>query len=197
MATRFPVPWGLFAALGVYAGLVTGYIAYTYWTSPEYQASEQHAEAWQILGRDEGRHCSERDLERAYDHVLRAAQLLPSERKLHEELESLAWRFDERHWKVPAAMLLGAQAQSARWAELQADNAPRFASGLHERGWDPQGLLAGPAQSAKWALLGAGLIVVVWAYLRFSNRRVSEERREEQLSRLEREVRERGAQRRQ
>jgi hypothetical protein len=192
----FPVPWGLLIALGAYAACVTGYIAYTYWTSPEYKASVSYQRAWRILGRDEGHHCTQAELDEAYLALLDAARWMPGERELHEDLEKVAWRYDEHHWHLSGAMRLAANAQSARWAEAQRDDTPLLTMRLREQGWEPRELLAGPARAAQWSLIGAGVILIFWVYLRFSSRRVRAEEKEAYLQQVEREVEERGAQRR-
>jgi hypothetical protein len=194
---RFPIPWGLFVALGVYALGVWGYVAYTWWSSPEYRAAEENQAAWRVLGRDEGRHCSRRELEDAYRHLLRAAQAMPRLKVLHEDLEHLNWRFDERHWSVPVELRRAADAQGAEWARLEElDHASLIGQSLKEQGWDPESLEAGPGRAVAWSLVGVAVICLVWAYLKWTGRRVRGEQREGYLRQLEREASERGAQRR-
>src|SRR6185436_3525798 len=64
----FPVPYGLFVVLALYAGCVVGYVYFTYWSSPPYVAAEHYAAASELLGVDDGRTCSREALTDAYQH---------------------------------------------------------------------------------------------------------------------------------
>src|SRR6185436_2155019 len=64
----FPVPYGLFIVLAVYAGCVVGYVYFTYWSSAPYVAAEHYAAASELLGLDDGRTCSREALTDAYQH---------------------------------------------------------------------------------------------------------------------------------
>jgi hypothetical protein len=125
-----------------------------------------------------------------------AAQRVPQVRTIHEELESLNWRFEERHWSVPFELRMASEAQSAAWLRAEQARAPLLAVGARERGWEPEVLLAGPRRAAMGSLAGGGLILVVWAWSRFSARRARVEAKEAHLQELEKQVRERGNQRR-
>src|SRR5688572_30016957 len=50
----FPVPYGLFIALGLYAVGVLGYVYEAYWNSDEYVAAEHFVAASELLGLDDG-----------------------------------------------------------------------------------------------------------------------------------------------
>jgi hypothetical protein len=194
---RFPMPWGLLIALGVYALGVWGYVAYTWWSSPEYQAAQEYQAAWRVLGRDEGRHCSRRELEDAYRHLVRAAQAMPRMKELHEDLEHLNWRFDEKHWNVPVELRRAADAQAGEFARLEELNQTSLVrQSLKEQGWDPESLSGGPGRTVAWSLVGVAAICLAWAYLKWAARRVRGEERESYLRQLEREASERAAQRR-
>ena len=187
-AWRFPMPWGLFIALGVYAALVTLYIAHTYWSSPEYQAAVHYQEAWEILGRSEGRAVARERLIEAYEHLLEAARVRPELKQLHEELESLNWRFEERHWKLPEDLRARAKAVAVLWERIQQEQAPFLVVGARDRGWSAAELVEGPARTAKWSTLGGLVIVLIWGYGQHNAKRVRAREREELLVKGEREV---------
>lgn len=90
------MPWGLLVVLGLYAGLVTAYVWATWWNSPGYRAAQSYEAAQAILGVDDGRACSEQDLEQALRLVLEAARLVPEEHRLAEHVERLRWRYEEQ-----------------------------------------------------------------------------------------------------
>jgi hypothetical protein len=194
---RFPIPWALFAALSIYALGVWGYVEYAWWSSPEYRAAEEYQTAWRLLGRDEGRHCTRHELEDAYRHLVRAAQAMPRLKELHQDLEHLNWRFDEKHWVVPVELRRAADAQAAEWSRLdELNHSSLVRRSLQEQGWDPESLSAGPGRTAAWSLIGVAAICLVWAYRGWAARRVRSDEREAYLRDLERESTERGAQRR-
>ena len=192
----FPFPWGLLVALGLYALAVLGYVWSTYWQSAEYQAAKHWAAARMLLGDDGGRTASRETLIDAYDHLLEAGRLKPEVRTLHEEAESLNWRFEDRRSAVPEDLRRRAEVNAAVWQRIQQQNAPVLVVGLRDRGWAPEQLVEGPARIAKWSPVGALLIVAIWAYLRFSARKVRDQEREEGLQEWEREIEDLGAFRR-
>jgi hypothetical protein len=194
--SRFPTPWGLFIALGLYAAVVAGYLAIRWWTSPEYKASKEYAAAWQLLGKDRGRHCTRDELDSAYAHLVQAAQQMPQVRELHEDIEEVGWRLDEHHWRPRADLQAAADALGVVWAQTQERHGSLLESSLRDQGWDPESLQNGPGHALAWSLAGAIAIVIVWAYLRLTARGVQGREKEGRLRQLEREAVERGAQRR-
>lgn len=190
---KFPVPYGLFIALGVYGLAVLGYVWATYWSTPEYAAAKHYATALRILGVDDGRKCSEEQLITATEHVLEAARLMPQEKGLAEHAEKLRWRFEERHFKVPKDIERHAELVSATARRLEQEKDPLLVVGLRDRGWGPEQLLAGPEKVVLWSIPGGVIIIVVWAYLRFSARAVREREHEDELKKAEKEVEELGA----
>jgi hypothetical protein len=62
------------------------------------------------------------------------------------------------------------------------------AVGARDRGGVPSQLLEGPTRAFLYSLPGGALIIVVWAYLRFSGKRVREQEHEAQLKALEADV---------
>jgi hypothetical protein len=187
---KFPVPWGLFIALGVYALGVTGYIWVAYWSSPEYQAAEHYNSAWEILGRDEGRKAPREQMLEAYEHLLEAARLMPQVKSLHDQLESLNWRFEERKLRLPPEYTLRAGAVASVWQRIQAEQQPILVVGARNRGWAPDQLADGPATTVKWSMIGVLIIVVIWAWGRFNGNRLRAVEHEQELRKMEREVKE-------
>jgi hypothetical protein len=184
-----PVPYGLFIALAVYALAVVGYVYATYWNSPEYLAAEHFAAAGELLGLDDGRQASQETLTQAYQHYLEAARLMPRVKLLHERTEAMRWRFDERHFKMDHDLAMRAEAVATIWQRIQTEEEPMLVVGTRDRGWQPAQLLEGPGRTVLYSLPGAALIVVVWAWLRFSASRVHEDEHEKKLKQLERESR--------
>lgn len=182
------LPWGLLMAWAVYALLVLGYVWATYWRSADYQAAVHYRAAHEVLGPSEGRHSTREELTEAYRHLLEAARLKPEVRTFHDELESLNWRFDERHWRVPEHLRHSAEAVAMTWTNIQKQNAPILVVGLRDRGWAPDQLLEGPSRVLRWAPLGAILIAAVWAFGRFNAKRQREEEKEKELRALEDEL---------
>lgn len=187
---RVPVPWGLFIALGVYALAVLGYIWGQYWRSPEYQAMEHYQRALRLIGRDEGVNCTEQQLLDGYTEMLEAARLMPSVRLLHEKIEHLRWRFDERHVYLSRDLVMRAEAVSSLYERMRQEREPLLVSGVRDRGWAPDQLAAGPGQAVLWSFPGAGIIIVVWAVWSFGPKRRRAEEREQELQKLESDVEE-------
>ena len=184
----FPVPYGLFIALAVYALAVVGYVWATYWNSPGYLAAEHFQAASELLGLDDGRKASQQTLTEAYRHYLEAARLMPRVKLLHERTEAMRWRFEERKFKMDHDLQMRAEAVATLWQRIQTEEEPMLVVGLRDRGWQPAQLLEGPARTFLFSLPGALVIVVVWAWLRFSGKKVRTEEHEAELKKLEAEV---------
>jgi hypothetical protein len=182
------MPYGLFIVLGVYAVLVLGYVWATYWNSPEYLAAEHFAQATELLGLDDGHSASKETLIDAYKHYLEAARLVPRALVLHQRVEAMRWRLDERGFKLDHDLQMRAEAVAMLWQRIQQQEDPMLVVGARDRGWVPAQLLDGPTRAFLYSLPGAGLIVAVWAYLRFSGKRVREREHEGQLKALEADV---------
>lgn len=185
---RFPVPWGLLIAWAVYALLVLGYIWGTYWRSADYQAAVHYRNAHEILGPSEGRHSTHEELKQAYRELLESARLKPEVRTFHDELESLNWRFDERHWKVPEDLRYSADAVATTWMNIRKENAPILIVGARDRGWAPDQLVEGPMRTLRWSPIGILLLTVLWAYGKFSSKRVRDLEHEQELRAVENEL---------
>ncbi|MBX5484378.1 MAG: hypothetical protein IRZ16_21355 [Myxococcaceae bacterium] len=190
-------PYGLLVALGLYALACLGYVWKTYWTAPDYLAAEHYREAWRILEPTKAGRTATRDqLEAAYRHLLEVARLKPEIRDVHDQLESLNWRFDEHGWKVPEDLRHAAEAVAMTWQKIQQANEPILVVGMRDRGWAPDQVLKGPATVAKWSPVGGLLIVALWAWWRFGAMRGAAEKNEDKLQQLEREMEDRARQRR-
>jgi len=187
------VPYGLFIVLGLYLLGVLGYVWGTYWRSPEYLAAEHWNASVQLLGVDDGRKCSQADLERAFDHLAEAARLMPRVRGLPERLERLRWRFDERGFKLSEDRKRRAEAVSAVTRRLEEAGEPWLVVGSRDRGWAPDQLMEAPGKVVWWSMPGGVIIILVWAYLRFSRKAVREREHEQELKKSEAEVKALGA----
>jgi cbb3-type cytochrome oxidase subunit 3 len=182
---KFPIPWGLFVILILYALAVWGYIYKTYYQSPEYQAAVSYASALNLLGVDDGKKCSESKLRSALKHMLKAASLMPSEPWIVEHIERLRWRFDERK--------LTLSKDDARACELVSDMALKIKEGrqailvrgVRDREWGPEQLLAGPEKIVWYSIPGGVLIILYWAYLRFASKGARDREREIDLKKQE------------
>lgn len=184
----FPVPWGLFVALGVYALAVLGYVKVQYWDSPEYVAAEKYARALWLLGADDGKKCSEAQLTEAMELVLEAARLLPDVKDLAVHTERLRYRFAERKFKIPKDLERHAELVSATAQRREREKDPWLVVGVRDRGWGPEQLLGGPRRAALYSIPGGVLIILVWAYGRFNARAVREREHEADLKKAEAEV---------
>jgi hypothetical protein len=185
---RIPIPFGLFIALGVYALCVLFYVWFTFWRTPEYQAMEHYERALRSLGRDEGLSCPPEQLMDGFTELLEAARLVPTVKPLHERIEHLRWRFDERHLKLPIDLVRRAEAVSALYERARQEREPLLVSGVRDRGWAPDQLADGPGRAVLWSLPGAGVIVVLWAVWTFGPRRKRAEEHEQELVKLEKDV---------
>ena len=194
---KFPVPYGLFIVLGVYALGVLGYVWHTYWNSPEYKAAMSYARALRILGVDDGRKCSEPELTKAFELTLEAARLMPEERVLVDHLERLRHRFDERKFKLSSELIQRTEMMAANTRRIAESRKSVLVIGTRDKGWAPDQLLEGPERAVMWSIPGAVLIIAFWAYTRFSSAAVRAKEHEAQLKKQESEVEELGHFRRQ
>lgn len=191
-ARKFPIPWGLFIVLGVYALAVLGYVRATYWNSPEYKAALGYARALMILGVDDGRKCSEAQLNTAFEATLEAARLMPDERQLVEHLENLRQRFEERKFKLKPDLVKKVEMMSANTMRIEQERKAWLVVGSRDRGWAPDQLLRGPERAVLWSIPGGVLIIAFWAYTRFSGKALRDQEHEAELKKSEREVEELG-----
>ncbi len=184
----FPVPWGLFVVLAVYAAAVYGYIWATYWDNPEYKAALSYAKALLILGVDDGRRCSEAELVKAFELTLESARLMPEERQLVEHLENLRHRFEERKFKLSSDLKQKVEMMSANTLRHEQQKKAWLVVGARDRGWTPEQLLGGPRRAVLWSIPGAVFIIAFWAYTRFSGRAARAKEHEQQLKDSEHDV---------
>jgi len=185
---KFPVPYGLFIVLAVYAAAVYGYIWANYWNSPEYKAALGYARALLILGVDDGRRCSEAELNTAFEATLEAARLMPDERQLVDHLENLRHRFEERKFKLKPDLVKKVEMMSANTRRIEEERKAWLVVGSRDRGWAPDQLLAGPQRVVLWSIPGGVLIIAFWAYTRFSGKALRDKEHEADLKKAEAEV---------
>ncbi len=186
------MPWGLFIVLGVYALCVYGYIYTQYWDSPEYKAAMSYARALSILGVDDGRKCSEAELNRGFELTMEAALLMPDELQLVEHLENLRHRFAERKFKLKQESVNKVEMMSAHTMRIEQEKKAWLVVGSRERGWAPDQLLRGPERVVLWSIPGGVLIIAFWGYTRFSGKTARDKDHEAGLKESEREVEELG-----
>lgn len=184
----FPIPYGLFIVLGVYALAVYGYIRQTYWESPEYQAALAYGRALLILGVDDGRRCSEAELKKAFELTLEAARLMPEERQLVDHLENLRHRFEERKFKLDGELVKKVEMMSANTMRIEQQRKAWLVVGSRDKGWAPDQLLAGPERVVLWSIPGGVLIIAFWAYTRLNAKSVRDREHEDDLKQTEKEV---------
>ncbi|MDX2008783.1 MAG: hypothetical protein SFW67_01250 [Myxococcaceae bacterium] len=177
----FPVPWGLFVVLAIYALLVAGYVWKTYYEAPEYQAAQHYAKALALLGVDDGRSCAEPKLREAFHHVLEAARLMPQQKDLAVHTERLRWRFDERGFKADPEDVRRAELVSQAARRVDEERQPWLVTGSRDRGWAPDQLLAGPERVLWWSSPGFVLIFAVWGYGQFGAKKARERQHEADL----------------
>ncbi len=189
---RWPIPWALLIALGVYALLVPVYMYFQYWSTPEYEAVEHLDAARQILGTTGGHGIRRAQLEKAYGELLEVARLFGGDEVTLHELEELNARFEEKGWKIPDELQRRAEALGTLARKKAAEEQPVLAVGLRQRGWDPAAIKAGPGHALWGALFGALLIALIYASIRFSVHRVHEREHLEEVLRTEKEVAELG-----
>ncbi len=189
---KFPVPWGLFIVLTVYALGVLVYVWQEYWESPLYQASQHYAAAMELLGVDDGRSCTPEQLKQGFDELVETARLWPEEQDTAEHVERLRHRFEERGLKLDAERVRRAEAVSVLARRIREQRAPILVVGARDRGWAPDQLAAKPKTVAVWSVGGAVLIIAVWAYLQFAAWRVRSKERLEYVDEIDDQVREAG-----
>lgn len=185
---RFPIPYGLFIALAVYAVAVLAYIKFEYWDAPGYVAAEKYSRALWLLGADDGRKCSEAQLTEAMELTLEAARLVPDEKSLAEHTERLRYRFEERKFKIPKDLERHAELVSATAQRREREKDPWLVVGVRDRGWGPEQLLGGPKRAVLWSIPGGVLIILIWAYGQFNARKIREREHEDDLKKAEAEV---------
>ncbi len=189
---RFPIPWGLLLALAGYSLMVGLYVYGTYWNSPGYQAARHWDEAQALLGLDEGRSCSRAKLEEAFVHLLEVGRLVPEERWIHERIEAVRWRFEERKFKLAEDLKMRAEAVSGLHERIRQNREALLVVGMRDRGWAPEQLGVGPSRAVMYAIPGAVLICLVWAWWRFGPNRIRAQEHEAQLLKQEAEIEELG-----
>lgn len=186
--SRFHLPWGLALVLLAYAGAVYGYIRVEYYDSPAYQASLKYARAVALLGEDDGRSCTEAELNRAFELIIEASTLLPDELELVKHLEKLRNRFEDRKFTLNPEWVKQVEMLSSRTMRIEVEKRPWLLIGSRDKGWAPEQLLAGPERTVLWSLPGAAFIILFWVYTRFSAKAARARDRVEKMEASEQEL---------
>jgi hypothetical protein len=189
----FPIPWGLFVVLGIYASAVVGYIHATYWSTNEYIAAEHVEAAAMALGSDEGKSLDQKKMEEVYAHYLEAARLMPELRWIHEKLQRLRYKMDERGMKLDKELVMRAEALAVLLQRHENEAAPMLVVGARDRGWTAEAVLSGPRTVALWSIPGGVLISIFIIFrtytehrLKFQEHESASKKREKELRDLER-----------
>ncbi len=184
----FPIPWGLVVLLGIYAGAVVFYIDATYWSTPGYQAAE-HVEAGAILlGGDEGKSLDQKKMEEAYSHYLEAARLMPELRWIHEKLQRLRYKMDERGMKLSKELVMRSEALAVLLQRAEQADAPMLLISARDRGWTSEAVLSGPKTVALWSIPGGILISIFVIFRTWTEHRLRTEGKEGESQKLEKEL---------
>lgn len=184
----FPFPWGLLVGLGLYALAVLGYVWATYWRTPEFQAGEHVEAAMELLGGDDGARLSQPQMEEAFVHLLEAGRLVPRDRWVHERLQLLRVRMDERKLRLSPELVRRAEAIALLLERIENEEAPTLVVGLRDRKWTARDILTGPKNAVLWSIPGGVIIVLLWSYRAFTERRVRGDEREAGSQKREREL---------
>jgi len=182
------IPWGLFIVLALYAAGVAFYIWTNYYDSPNYKAAQSWATALKILGEDGCRSCDEKELNRAFDLLLQTARFIPDSRTPVDELESLRYRFEEKHFKLSKERVTAVEMMAANTRASLNAKKPWLVISVRDAGWAPEQLLTGPRRTVLWSIPGAVFIIVFWVYTQFSRKRALADKHEAQLKEVEGEV---------
>lgn len=185
---RVPFPWGLLVLLVLYAIFVSGWLTYRYWTSPEYQAAVAYDEAWSLLGKDGGRSAPPEELQRAFELLIKAGYLMPQVKTIHQDMESLRFRYAEREMELPRHLEFGAEEASRRWLEIDEANQPILVVGARDRGWDYETLKVGPTRVLLWSVLLGFVFVLIALYVWWVGVVTAWEKREEHVQEVEADV---------
>jgi hypothetical protein len=185
----FPIPWGLFVVLGIYALAVVGYIHATYWSTNEYIAAE-HVEAGAILlGSDEGKSLDQKKMEEVYAHYLEAARLMPELRWIHEKLQRIRYKMDERGMKLPQDLVMRGEALAILLQRSENEGAPMLVVGARDRGWTAEAVLTGPKTVALWSIPG-GILISIFVFFRtWTEHRLRGDEHESDSKKREKELR--------
>lgn len=185
----FPIPWGLFVVLGIYASAVVGYIYATYWSTNEYLAAEHVDAGAMLLGSDEGKSLDQKKMEEAYAHYLEAARLMPELRWIHEKLQRLRYKMDERGMKLNKELALRSDALAVLLQRHENEGAPMLVVGARDRGWTAEAVLSGPKTVALWSIPGGVLLSIFILFRTYTEHRLKFEEHESESKKRENELR--------
>jgi hypothetical protein len=169
--SRWPIPWGLFIALGVYWALVTFYTRYEYINSKEYKASRYLRVAAQLLGEDDGKTVPKENLLQAADNLLMAIKVGPEENTwAQQRVEVVARRLQERRMKIPQDLQQQLDALGFKYRAAMDAKKGFLPIGAYDI-WDIEGAKQVPFQVAQRGVLGGLVILVFWLYKTMQDRK--------------------------
>lgn len=167
---KWPIPWGLFIALGVYWALVSFYTRYEYINSPEYKASRYLRIAAQKLGEDDGKTVPKEDLLEAADNLLLAIKFVPQNTWAQQRVEVVARRLEERKMKIPPDLQKQLDALGFKYRAAMDAKKGVLPIGAYDI-WDIEGAKQVPGQLAQRGILGGLVILLFWLYKTMQDRK--------------------------
>jgi hypothetical protein len=167
---KWPIPWGLFIALGVYWALVSFYTRYEYINSPQYKASRFLRVAAQKLGEDDGKTAPKEDLLDAADALLQAIKFVPQNTWAQQRVEVVARRLQERGMKIPPDLQKQLDALGLKYRAAMDAKKGILPIGAYDI-WDIEGAKQVPVQVAQRGVLGGFVILIVWLYKTMQDRK--------------------------
>ncbi|MGC4122445.1 MAG: zinc ribbon domain-containing protein [Myxococcales bacterium] len=167
---KWPIPWGLFIALGVYWALVTFYTRYEYINSPQYKASRYLRVAAQLMGDDDGKTVPKEVLLEAAENLLLAIKHVPENTWAQQRVEVVARRLQERGMKIPKDLQKQLDALAMKHRVAMDAKKGVLPIGAYDI-WDIEGAKQVPFQVAQRGVLGGLVILVVWLYKTMQDRK--------------------------
>lgn len=169
--TKWPIPWGLIAMLGIYFALVSFYTRHQYVNSPEYKASRHLRIAAQILGNDDGRTVEKEKLVEALDSLIQAIAVMPSNTWAQQRIEVVARRLEERKVPIPPDQRKIVDALGLQYRRIQDGRNPDLIVINARDIWDVDSLQSLPGQIAQRTVIGGLIIFVFWLYKTLQDRK--------------------------
>ncbi len=170
---RFPIPWGLFILLGLYFGGVWGFLRYEYYNAPEYKAARHLRIAGQMLGEDNGMTAEASDLLKALDHLLAALSAYPDDPLAHQRIEAVVRRLQERNTKLPGEKQKQIDALALRYRRMNERGSELLIVGPRDL-WNVDYALEMPGRIARYSVFGGVIILLIWIYKSWQDRRYLE-----------------------
>lgn len=167
---RLPIPWSLLVLLGLYLAAVWGYTHWSRVNSPEYRAAQHLGAVEDFFDKGRAATATREELLWALDHLLAVLRLFPEDRWCHQRVESVVLQLQLRKARIDPSIQREIEALGDR-ARRRAEGRTSFALVGPRDIWDLDRVERMPAEFAKPALVGSLLIVLVWGWIAFQNRR--------------------------